>query len=137
MNRLENIIKQRKLQGKTWNELAEKLPIQGNSLRVAFERGSVDDAYLLHVENILNIQEDTIKENKNIVQEPSGEVYKKELNKQLDDFSYAFFRKMEGIEGLIKYLALDMAHIKTRVDDFNSDDLKKALEDIAEMKEKL
>ena len=54
--RLEEVQKQRKLQGKSWSDLAENLPIQGNSLRVAFERGRVDEVYIEHVEGVLNIQ---------------------------------------------------------------------------------
>lgn len=56
MGRLENILKERRLQGVTWDELAEELPIKGNALRTAFTRKSVSDAYLEVIEKKLGIQ---------------------------------------------------------------------------------
>lgn len=55
MNILEQILKERKMKKISWDRLAEGLPIQGNSLRVAFERGSVDDLYIEHVKKVLNL----------------------------------------------------------------------------------
>lgn len=43
---LQELAKQRKLMGITWNELASQLPITGDGLRLAFKRGSVDEDYL-------------------------------------------------------------------------------------------
>ncbi len=57
--RIEHILKQRKLQGITWDDLAKDLPIQGNSLRVAFTRGKADDYYLEYLENLLGISQST------------------------------------------------------------------------------
>ena len=56
MDIFKTILKERKLQGISWDKLSEGLPIQGNSLRVAFERGSVDDTYIEHIKKILRIQ---------------------------------------------------------------------------------
>lgn len=56
MDIFKTILKERKLQGISWDKLSEGLPIQGNSLRVAFERGSVDETYIEHIKNILKIQ---------------------------------------------------------------------------------
>ena len=44
------------MQRKTWNELAETLPITGDALRVAFSRDSVDDIYLNQLRKVLNIE---------------------------------------------------------------------------------
>jgi phage repressor protein C with HTH and peptisase S24 domain len=59
MERIELIQKQRKKLGITWNELAEGLPIAGNSLRIAFGRKSVDEVYLDHVENKIQNAQNT------------------------------------------------------------------------------
>ncbi len=67
-NRLELIIKERKKQGITWEELSDGLPIAGNSLRVAFTRKSVDEVYIEHVESKLNI-----KQNKQNIQHVKNE----------------------------------------------------------------
>lgn len=72
MSRYNEILKAKKMQGKSWDELAEGFPIQGNSLRVAFQRGSVDEIYLENVEKILNIHNV-----QNIISEPKIE-YKPE-----------------------------------------------------------
>ena len=61
MDNLKIILEQRKKQGITWDELAKELPIQGNSLRIAFERNSVDDIYIKHIQNVLNAQKEQNK----------------------------------------------------------------------------
>lgn len=55
MERLEIIRRERKIKGLTWNQLAEELPIDGNSLRIAFSRNKVDPIYLDVVEKKLEI----------------------------------------------------------------------------------
>lgn len=86
MNRLEEILKQRKIRGITWEQLAENLPIGGNSLRLAFSRGKVNPYYLEVIEKDLGIE----KTEQNVVTEPepvfentSGNKYK-----ELSDGSY-------------------------------------------------
>lgn len=59
MSRLKNVLKQRKLQGVPWDELAKNLPVKGNALRTAFTRESVSDAYLEEIERILGITHNT------------------------------------------------------------------------------
>lgn len=55
MERLDKIKKERKLKGFTWAQLADSLPIDGNSLRIAFTRNKVDEYYLEEIEKILEI----------------------------------------------------------------------------------
>ena len=62
---LQKIIIERKKLGLTWGDLAEGLPIAGNSLRIAFKRGKVDQVYLNHVKDII----ETYKKEKGNVQE--------------------------------------------------------------------
>ena len=50
---LQKIIIERKKLGLTWDNLAEGLPIAGNSLRTAFKRGKVDQVYLNHVKDVI------------------------------------------------------------------------------------
>lgn len=57
MERLEKILEQRKMQGKTWDQLASNLPIKGNALRTAFTRKSVSDVYLKEIEQVLGLSE--------------------------------------------------------------------------------
>ena len=94
--RLEEVQKQRKLQGKTWSDLAINLPIQGNSLRVAFERGNVDEVYIEHVEGILNIQNTLTSQ----LNEPASEYKPKQKETtEFDDLS--FEAKLKEIYGAI------------------------------------
>jgi|13_taG_2_1085334.scaffolds.fasta_scaffold46854_3 hypothetical protein len=51
---IERLLIERKKLGITWDVLAADLPIGTNSLRVAFQRGRVDQVYLNHVEEIIN-----------------------------------------------------------------------------------
>ena len=53
---MKDVLKAKKMQRKTWNELAETLPITGDALRVAFSRDSVDDIYLNQLRKVLNIE---------------------------------------------------------------------------------
>ena len=46
MDILNKIRKSKKMNGKTWAQLAERLPISGNALSVAFNRNRVDDGYI-------------------------------------------------------------------------------------------
>jgi predicted transcriptional regulator len=62
---LQKIIIERKKLGLTWGDLAVGLPIAGNSLRIAFKRGKVDQVYLNHVKDII----ETYKKEKGNVQE--------------------------------------------------------------------
>ena len=50
---LQKIIIERKKLGLTWGDLAEGLPIAGNSLRISFKRGKVDQVYLNHVKDVI------------------------------------------------------------------------------------
>ena len=54
-NRLDAILKAKKVAGISWEQLAEELPITANAIRVAFSRKSVDDAYLEILEKHLGI----------------------------------------------------------------------------------
>lgn len=56
MNRLDRILRERKVKGLKWAELSEGLSISGEGLRVAFTRKSVDEAYLDHVEKKLGLK---------------------------------------------------------------------------------
>ncbi len=55
MTRIENILKEKKIKGYKWDEVAKGLPISGNGLRVAFARDSVDEVYLDVAEQNLGI----------------------------------------------------------------------------------
>ena len=62
---LELILKEKKMQGYSWEKLARNLPVTGNALRIAFSRKSVDKAYLEVICNQLNIkleQDEQLKE---------------------------------------------------------------------------
>lgn len=61
--KLEEIDKARKLQGVSWSKLAEELPINGDSLRIAFKRGSVDPTYLEYVIDYLGLDSDKTDKN--------------------------------------------------------------------------
>ena len=50
---LQKIIIERKKLGLTWDNLAEGLPIAGNSLRTAFKRRAVGEVYLNHVMSVI------------------------------------------------------------------------------------
>lgn len=81
MNRLEKIEKARELKGISWGELSEKLPISGNSLRMAFDRGSVKDSYLEIIEKHLGV----IPDNERFNIEPKEGLTHKERADYLDD----------------------------------------------------
>ncbi|WP_127846162.1 XRE family transcriptional regulator [Psychroflexus aestuariivivens] len=53
MNELEYILKNKKLKGYSWDDLSKDLPISGNGLRLAFNRGSVKKEYLEVIKNII------------------------------------------------------------------------------------
>lgn len=55
MTRIDRILKEKKIKGFKWDEIAKGLPISGNGLRVAFARSSVDEIYLDIVESNLGI----------------------------------------------------------------------------------
>lgn len=63
---LKELDNQRKLKGFSWNKLAEGLPINGDSLRIAFKRGSVDSVYLNHIVDLLDYKysDSSFEENK-------------------------------------------------------------------------
>lgn len=52
---LSDINKKRKLLGISWSELSQSLPIKGDSLRIQFKRGSVDEVYLSVIKERLGI----------------------------------------------------------------------------------
>ena len=54
-NRLDHIRKAKKINGKTWDDLCKGLPINGNALRVAFSRDSVDEDFLQIIEENLGL----------------------------------------------------------------------------------
>ena len=53
MSLLDDISKERILKGLSWNDLAKGLPIKGNALRMAFERGKVQPEYILRIKTNL------------------------------------------------------------------------------------
>lgn len=54
MDKLNRILKEKKLQGKTWSDLADGLPVSGEGLRIAFNRKSVseDDVIKMSANNV-------------------------------------------------------------------------------------
>lgn len=61
---IKKILIERKKLGLTWDVLSKGLPIGSNSLRVAFQRGSVNEVYLNHVQDIIDkIKKDENKNN--------------------------------------------------------------------------
>ena len=75
MDRLENILKERKLKGLTWKQLAEDLPIDGNSLRIAFTRKKVDPVYLSHIEEVLKIDKNVQDVQPDVLENKNGNVF--------------------------------------------------------------
>lgn len=59
-----DILKTKKMQGLSWNQLAEGLPISGNGLRVAFSRGTVNTIYIDFIVKKLNLKSVQNKQNK-------------------------------------------------------------------------
>lgn len=84
MDLLEQILRERKIQGISWEKLAEGLNIKGASLRIAFSRESVDDYYLELLAKKLGIAQ-----TEQIVQE-SEPIYNTNGNefKELSDGSF-------------------------------------------------
>lgn len=88
--------------------MAEGLSIQGNSLRVAFERSSVDEIYLNHCENILQIRQNIQVENDYLLgREPELE-YKNEIpnisTKNITGFYYPNVYGSAGFKSMIDNL---------------------------------
>lgn len=63
MEKVDNVLRYKKLSGVTWDKLAETLPISGNALRLAFKRKSVDEFYLNEI-----IDKFKLNNNEHIVQ---------------------------------------------------------------------
>tara|TARA_R110002167_G_scaffold81296_6_gene222709 strand:- start:2281 stop:2841 length:561 start_codon:yes stop_codon:yes gene_type:complete len=106
MDRLDHILRQRKLKGVTWDYLAESLPVKGNALRTAFTRRSVSDAYLEVIERKLDITYNT-----------------KDLECNPDDMFKKKLRDYLKIKGVSQYeLAELVGDTQQAVSDFLSND---------------
>lgn len=57
MDKLKRILNEKKLQGKTWSDLADVLPVSGEGLRIAFTRNSVSEIFLDEIERTLGIKD--------------------------------------------------------------------------------
>lgn len=77
MDIMETILKERKTQGVSWNELAKDLPISGNGLRIAFSRNSVDEFYLKAICERLGINFTQNEQEDNIFREPESRYIEK------------------------------------------------------------
>lgn len=56
MDRLQKIKRVRDSQGVSWDRIAELLPITAQAIRMAFERGSFKEVYLIKIEKMLDIK---------------------------------------------------------------------------------
>lgn len=74
MDRLDRVLKARKLNGMTWEELAEGLPISGQGVRVAFTRKKLHEDYLEAIENKLGLISKTDSNNQDKFENEKGSV---------------------------------------------------------------
>lgn len=112
MSRITEVLKAKKMNGFSWDELADHLPISSAGLRAAFSRGQVSDFYLEKLEQVLKINQ------KQSVVNESSTIYESEKDGSLE--SMIIDRIMKKVTPIIEDL-----NRKVKVLEFKQDSIRK------------